>query len=308
VAAAGLAEQAEKPQQQQATIQQIQSTDPSEDSQQNPVIAAPTEPAYSGFKLALTGGLDFTNAYVHRGYVQQQGSLVIQPFTTVAADWESPCGLSFTPYFLAFNSIRTDGCQMAAGSMPTRMGTCMGAYQSEYMFGAVTAYKGLTLDVSYNLYGNSCGVFIPTEEMGGKLSYDFGSVWNEPGATIWLGLKPYAALYFETVNVNSSPGTYMEVGVEPAVRFPFFGRKAAISLPYALGMSPSNYYLDAQGNNQFFGYWSFGAAFTVTLPIHCGHWFATASVRYYSLEADSLRITAGKTDEVVGKIGVGFAF
>jgi hypothetical protein len=272
------------------------------------VIAPPPQAEPTGFKLALTGGLDFTNAYVHRGYVQQQGSLVIQPFTTALADWESPCGLSFTPYFLAFNSIRTDGAQMVAGGMPTRMGTGMGAYQSEYMFGAVTEYKGLALDFSYNLYGNSSGTFIPTEEIGGKLSYDFGSIWNEPDAVIWLGLKPYAALYRETVNVNSSPGTYFEVGIEPAVRFPLLGRKAAISLPYALGMSPSNYYLDAQGNNQFFGYWSFGAAFTVTLPIHCGHWFATASVRYYSLEADSLRITAGRTDEVVGKIGVGFAF
>jgi hypothetical protein len=299
-------------------------------------VQQPPEDRQYSLKGTLTGGLDYATAYVHRGYVHQDGGFILQPFATAACVWATPCEVTVTPYFTAFNSLQLNGrdsvaaaggapdagegaCSIlhhhggaSAGSVvqPTLTGTGADWYQAEFMAGVVTYYRGLFLDLSYNLYAYPTGFFLPVQEVGAKLSYECAALWREPGADTFFGLKPYAGLYHETTNRYDREATYFETGVEPSFRFPLWGRQAGVSLPLSAGMSPNDYYVSPHGGNEFFGYWSVGAALSVPLPLpgKCGCWYLTGSVRYYCLQAEILREIAGHSDEWVGKVGLGFAF
>jgi hypothetical protein len=285
------------------------------------------------WRWALTGGFDYATAYVHRGYVHQEDGFILQPFVTAAGNWSGPDGCTVTPYLTAFNSIQTiepntpasptstpitpvEVCAVlhhhssATATAPARTGIGADEYQAEFMAGVLTDWRGLRLDVNYNLYAYPTGFFLPVQEIGGKVSYDLAMLWREPQErSPWI-VRPYVGLYRETVNRYDRQATYLEMGIEPAVRFPVWGCPMGVSLPLTLGMSPYDYYVDARGSNEFFGYWSLGAIASVPLPAraHCGSWYVTASVRYYGLVAESLRVIAGNPDIVVGKVGLGFAF
>jgi hypothetical protein len=291
-------------------------------------------------KWALTGGLDYATAYMHRGYLHQDSGLIVQPFVTVACAWEAAHELTLTPYATFWNSIDLDSKDVSgplgglpcailhhhAGGALTSLGkfynlaswangnlTGTGAdwYQTEWMVGAVLRWRDLWIDLKYDFYAYPTGIFLPIQEIGGKMSYDVASCWRETKPDSQFFLRPYVSLFQETVNYYDDNATYFEVGVEPSFRCELWGQRIGITLPVALGMSLDNYYVDvATGQNEFIGYWSAGAVASMALPTgsKLGNWYLTGSVIYYHLVANSLKAIDGTSDEVVGKIGVSFAF
>ncbi len=264
--------------------------------------------------------------------MHQDGGFIVQPFATAALSWAGPNDITVTPYVTAFQSMQLDGrsslassgvvasgsdvpCSIlhhhgSAAGWVTVTGTGADWYQAEFMLGVVTAYRGLTVDVNYNFYAYPSGSFFPLQEVGTKVSYECASLWRDPEKATFFGLKPFAALYHETANRFDHEATYLETGIEPSYRFHLWNRNAGISVPIAAGMSIDNYYVNAQGDNEFFGYWSAGLHLSVPLPVptKCGSWYLSASVRYYHFQAESLRAIAGHPDEFVGKVGLSFAF
>jgi hypothetical protein len=289
-------------------------------------------------KWAFTDGVDYATAYMHRGYLHQDSGLILQPYVTLACAWEPVHDLTITPYTTYWNSIDLDApnppARVATADLPcailhhhnlggtgspfnttswangSLVGTGSDWYQAELMFGAVVRWHDLWCDFKYTLYAYPSGFFFPIQELGGKLSYDVADCWRHPAADTQFFLRPYVGLYQETFNHYDDVGTYFEVGLEPSFRCEVWGQRVGITLPVVVGMSLDNYYVAADGSNEFLGYVSLGAVATMSLPLPSkfGNWYVTGSVTYYRLIAKSLQVIDGTSDEVVGKVGISFAF
>ena len=79
-----------------------------------------------------------------------------------------------------------------------------------------------------------------------------------------------------------------------------------------LGMSPDGYYLDSDGHNEFFGYYSVGVTFglPLDLPPKYGSWSANFGVNYIGILADSAEVAndGGEDYELQGFIGISMAY
>jgi hypothetical protein len=247
----------------------------------------------------VAGGFDYLNAYFHRGYLQQGGGAVLQAYATISRLYKPTDELIVRPYVTFFNSTGGWG---NPGQHP------MGAYVSELMGGVFATRGAATADVYYNLYFYPAMQF--AQEVGGKVSYDVATLWQEPRDAA-LAVKPYAALYYGSLNHIGMGRGYFEAGLEPAWRMNWCDHKIGISLPTSLGMNVDGYYFNAAGGSQFLGFWSTGVAASTQLPSPggCGgSWFLSGSVQYLDLIANNIATLNGRRDTVVFKVGVGILY
>lgn len=182
----------------------------------------------------------------------------------------------------------------------------MGEYLSELMGGVFTTWNALYLDTYYNMY------FYPDKDFahegGMKLSYDLAALWRPHDPLAPCSIRPYAAIYYGTLNQIDMGNGYFEAGVEPACRFSLGKQRVGISFPSYLGMNIDGYYFDSNGSSEFLGFYATGVAASMPLsvPPRYGTWFLTGSVQYLHLIADNIEtLNRGHPDMVIGKIGVG---
>jgi hypothetical protein len=270
---------------------------------------------------------------LHRGYLHQDGGLLLQPFFTVGCNWSAPEGFLVTPYATAWNSFQLDGrattnpdsgshaaertalfvpvnLQRFFGSSPFPTGPTDDWYQGDFAVGVVTRWHDVLLDLTFHAYGYPTGPFFGIEEFGGRLRYDVLSLWRAPQTEPTMALKPSVALYREILNRYDRDGTYLELGLEPSGRLALGNYKVGLSLPTILGMSLADYYVNDRGGNAFFGYASTGLLVSVPLllPAKYGTWYLDGSFRYYRLVADNLQSINHGADVFMGSVGISFSF
>ena len=80
-----------------------------------------------------------------------------------------------------------------------------------------------------------------------------------------LALSPYVTLAIETSGnaAGIESGVYVELGVEPGL--PLEDSPVSLTFPVTLGLSLSDYYQDALGANDGFGYFDLGILASVPL-------------------------------------------
>jgi hypothetical protein len=175
------------------------------------------------FSLDLSGGLDYANAYLHRGYLHQDGGLLLEPYGTVGGTWNGPDKLTVSPYFTAWSSFQLDGratigpdggahvgyrtpifipasLQRYFGSSPFPSGPSDDWYLGELTWGTVSNWRNFTFDLSYQMYTFPTGPAIGIQEVGGKIRYDLGALWRDPTAEPTFGLRPSVSLYREILD------------------------------------------------------------------------------------------------------------
>ncbi|MCG8512200.1 MAG: hypothetical protein MI741_23530, partial [Rhodospirillales bacterium] len=84
-----------------------------------------------------------------------------------------------------------------------------------------------------------------------------------------------------------------------------------VSFPVTVGLSGDDYYVDATGDDEFFGYVSFGPMIGVPLnfiPEEYGSWSASAGVLFYYLNDDAGLTDTGEDFEVVGIFGISMEY
>ena len=264
--------------------------------------AVEEEPAVNSGKISLTGGVDLTTAYFFRGYNQEDQGLIVQPYFNIYFKLSDSETNPVTGYIGTWNSMHEEKTGADDGTFGTW-------YESDLYGGIdVGLGGGFTLGGIYTLYTYPNGAFDSIEEVGFKLSYD-----DTDKTGLSFALKPYVGIYFETDDANGSEDTYLEIGIAPTVYT--FNEESdmpiALSVPVALGMSIDDYYFDDGGDDEFLGYVSVGLAASVPLkvPSSYGAWSLTGSVTWLQLLADGLE-TANNDDstEIIGKVGIGFAY
>jgi hypothetical protein len=276
-----------------------QDTDAAADAAAAP---AAEEPAVNTGRISLTGGLDVATAYFFRGYNQEDQGIIAQPYFNIYFKLSESESNPITGYIGTWNSFHSEKTAADDDSFGSW-------YESDLYAGVDFGLGGgFTLGAIYTLYAYPNGAFDSIEEVGFKLSYDDTDKWGLPFA-----MKPYVGVYFETTDKNGTEDTYLEVGIAPTV-YTFnedSDAPIAIAIPITLGFGLDDYYFDDDGDDEALGYGSIGVAASMPLgiPSSYGAWTLNASVTWLQLFADGLEtVNHGDSTEIIGKIGVSFAY
>jgi hypothetical protein len=276
---------------------------------QEPVVEAEVKEAEPSLpntgRLSFSGGTDLVTAYYFRGFLQENSGLILQPYANLYVKLSDEADdLKVTGYVGTWNSIHSEHTLAGTGGPASW-------YESDFLAGVDFSKGHFTLGLIYTAYTYPNGAFDSIQEFGVKLAWDDTEYTED---RIGFALKPYAALYAETSDGNGSEDWYGELGIAPSVyTFNKNGEyPVALSIPVTLGLSLKDYYLDTDGDEEFFGFVSVGGVASVPLafiPSDYGAWNLTGSVTLYFLGSDGLQAVNNDDDfAIVGKLGVAFAY
>lgn len=182
-------------------------------------------------------------------------------------------------------------------------------YESD-LYAGVTLTRGkLSLTTSYTFLTSPSDAFQEVQELGFTLALD-DSEWLKAWA-----LKPYATLAIETgSNGSDGPdldnGTYLELGIAPGFSFDIGRTPVTLTFPVSVGLSLADYYQDAAGEDDTFGFAQAGVKASVPLgePGRFGTWTLNAGVSVLFLGDNTKAFNTGDDTEVVGMIGLQWNF
>lgn len=279
------------------------------------LLAALTVPSYAMAQDAVdpnTGAfafgvdLNWTTSYFFRGYNQEDTGLILQPNV-----------------FTTFNAVSSDevtvdlklGSWNSIHSEQTGDDADIWFENDVYALATVGAY-GFNFNVGYTIYTYPGGALETVHELGISTSYNDAKIWEDAGLK-GFALNPTLGWYFEVDDGNGEEDQYIELGLYPSYSIDRDDMgvvgKGSVTFPMILGMSPDGYYLDGDGENDFFGYYSIGATLSVPLdfvPAKYGSWSASAGVNYIGLLADSAEGVNDDSEdyEIQGFVGVSMRY
>ena len=209
----------------------------------NAPAAAPPQEAAPPKRYTITTGVDFTSAYMFRGIRQHSGGTIAQPY----ADLGISLGNGITANVGGWDSIHSTA---PAGNW----------YESDY-YGSVTFTAGkLKPGLLYTSYTSPADSFATVKELAGVLAFDDSA---NP-----FPLSPKVILAFELgdgqADAGSSKGTYLELGIRPAVKL---APKATLYIPVKTGLGVNKYYEGPAGDDHF-GFFDTGLQLSV--PVAAG--------------------------------------
>ena len=269
-------------------------------------LAVGASTASAQVDLAVTGGLDVTNQYNFRGIRQNTEGVSIWPYVDVGIPLATGDGaLKAVTLNLgtwnAFHSQIDDFINLDGDVTSNKW------YESDLYATLGLGFGPTVLSLNYTSYLSPGNYFNHVKEFGIKLAYDDSAPLGR------AALKPYALVAFELsdegqADAGDSRGTYVELGVAPG----YSGTRAAIAFPIKVGLSASDYYEFATGEDSKFGYFSIAGIVTVpfggNFNIHGGAELQTFgdNVKAYNSFGDDDDDPSGMAGIV--SIGIGFSF
>jgi hypothetical protein len=253
---------------------------------------------------ALTAqlNLDFTNAYFYRGIRQQDKGLIVQPAARVSLELAQHDDLSLSAFAGVWNSFGPNSGTTARQSLQDW-------YESDLIAGLTLTRGAVTVTASYTFLTSPSDAFETVEELGLTLSLN-DSEWLKEWA-----LNPYATLALETGanasdGADSDPGLYLELGVSPGFTCNVGATPVTITFPASVGISLADYYQDAAGNDDTFGFAQLGVR--ASLPLHsspgAGTWTLTAGISQLFLGDNTRAFNQGDDTQTIAVIGLQASF
>jgi hypothetical protein len=264
--------------------------------------------------LSLTVNLSVPTAYYFRGIAQSNAGFMFEPYMELKANvYEGgekdvlTGGFVKVAGFAHFNSV--------APPITTNY------YEQDiYLSGGLTLFKRLTLEAGWNLYAYpGIGSSAQVQEVFGKASLDDGGLWpfKLPGDQD-IALSPYVLFAGETSGAadganpyGGSKGVYMELGVDPGYSFDVAKDwPVRFHLPFALGLSLSNYYQVATSTsltNSTFGFADLGFMVDVPLkfiPARFGKWTASAGPHLLWLGSNNKLLAGPPSPQALNALNV----
>jgi hypothetical protein len=266
------------------------------------VFAAPA--AAQDPKVAVTGGVDFSNRYSFRGIRQNIGEVSIWPFVDVGIPLSSGDGAlkSVTLNLGTWNAFHSE---IDEASFVDRDGdpTSNKWYESDLYATLGLGFGTTTLGFTYTSYMSPANLWHNVQELAVKVSFD------DSGALGKGALKPYGLVAFELGDGGadgvSKKGTYVELGIAPG----YSADKASIAFPIKVGLSAKDYY-EFGGEDGKFGY--FSVAGIATVPIN-SNWnvHGGAELQVYGDKLRSFNAYGDSLDRRytgIVSIGIGFSY
>jgi hypothetical protein len=268
-------------------------------------VAATGSPAYAQGStdpnpgaITLTAGFDFANAYFFRGIFQDDTGVVMWPSGDLGFALFSGDGAlkSVGVNIGTWNSLHTGsaGSDGPSGKL---------WYESDFYAGASLGFgKGTALGVTYTAYTSPNGLFGTVKELSFKLTVD------DSGLLGAAAVKPYMVLAQELdgqADGGANEGTYLELGIGPGLSV----SRASLTVPIKVGLSLSDYYEGADGDDTF-GFFSVAGVVTVpftSAPTKFGSWNIHGGVEFLML-GDRNEAVFGDSSHVIGSIGIGLSY
>lgn len=262
--------------------------------------ASPAEA--DGSIISVQLNLDFTNAYFYRGIRQQDKGLIVQPAARITTRLVDDAELKFDGFIGTWNSFGPNAGTQSGGLIEHW-------YESDLFGGFTLTHGTLTLTTSYTFLTSPSDVFQEVQELGFTLAFD-DSEWMKAWA-----LKPYATLAIETGSNGSdgpdlSNGVYLELGIAPGFSFDVDETPITLTFPASVGLSLSDYYQDAGGSDETFGFAQVGAKASIPFgePGRFGTWTLNAGVLVLFLGDHTKVFNGGDGTEVIGTVGLQWNF
>jgi hypothetical protein len=246
--------------------------------------------------LTLIAGIDFTNAYFFRGIPQDDTGVILWPYGDLGIALHHGDGAikSTSVNIGMWNSLHTGVAGLDG------LGKLW--YESDFYatFGLGFG-KGTSVGVTYTAYNSPNNGFLPVKEVSFKVAIDDSALGR-------ASVKPYAIIARELegqADGGDAEGTYLELGVAPG----FARSRLSLAVPVRLGLSVSNYYEGANGDERF-GFVSVAGVVTVPLSSmssRFGTWNVHGGVEFVSL-GDRNEAILGARSKVIGSIGLGLSY
>lgn len=247
--------------------------------------------------LTLTAGIDYTNAYLFRGIPQDDTGVILWPYGDLGIALHHGDGAikSTSVNIGMWNSLHTGVAGLDG------LGKLW--YESDFYatFGLGFG-KGASVGVTYTAYNSPNNGFAPpVKEVSFKVAIDDSALGR-------ASVKPYAIIARELegqADGGDAEGTYLELGAAPG----FARSRLSFAVPVRLGLSASDYYEGASGDERF-GF--FSVAGVVTVPLSSGStrfgaWNVHGGVEFVRL-GDRNEAVLGARSKVIGSVGIGLSY
>jgi uncharacterized protein (TIGR02001 family) len=258
-------------------------------------------PSLNNGAVSFALGADVPTKYIFRGYELEEDGLIVQPYAE--ASFALAEGVDF--YLGTWNSLHSE----ETGDT----GTNELWYESDFYAGvSLGMFDPFSVDISYVIYAYPNGNFGDYQELNIAVGFDDTGLYGDND----LVLSPYALVAFEFEtddDFGDEDNIYLEVGAEYGMSlvesedYPI-----DLTIPVTVGMSIDEFYVDDDGDNEFFGFVSVGANLGMPLtfiPSEYGAWSAGAGVTLFLLN-DEAGLDDGENDDynLVGSIGIAMEY
>ena len=259
----------------------------------------PPEPVNQG-RLSFSLGTDITSQYFFRGYLQEDQGFIFQPWAELGVSivdrMDNSPGVS-----LVFGSWSSLHSEKTGATEPN-----LRAWYETDIYGGITLeWDGFSLGASYTVYTYPNSSFNTVQEIGVTAGFSLpeDTMFQKVLGDISIGLHFEA----DNSNVNTDEAIYMELGFGPS--FDIFDGKATLSIPVTLGFSLDDYYLDASGDDDFFGFGSVGADMSIPLGSgDYGEWTMNVGGNLLFLGSAAEAANGGDDVEAIGYIGLSVSY
>ncbi len=260
-----------------------------------------------GSQVESSIGVDATNRYFFRGIRQEDQGAITQPWVDFVFPLSAGGDVSWSLNLGVWNSLHNG---------PTGSG---GAGSMHY---ELDAYVGVGVDFAENWNGSVTYValtspnsaFSTVHELDFSVSFDDSGLFGG-GPRGFSGVQPSITVAWELDGQSdggADEGIYLEAGIEPA--FDLIDHEKhpiSISFPVVAGFSLSDYFEDAMGRDDFFGFVQGGISLSTPLnfvPVRMGSWTLSGGASILFLGDNLQAINGGDSSEVILSLGLEILF
>ncbi len=256
----------------------------------------------SPFSLQLN--LDYTSAYLYRGIIQEDSGFILQPAARLTINLHESEEWKLDAYFATWNSFhgQKTGAK-TSGDFSEYW------YESDLLGGLALSTGKLSFAMQYVFLTSPSDAYETVEELNFTVGFDDSDLLGA------FALKPYALLAIETGadasdGAHSDTGTYLELGVAPGFEVDYGATPITITFPASVGFSLEDYYQDAEGKDDAFGFAQIGVKASIPLPMNSryGAWTLNAGVSAILLGDHTADYNGGNHEELVATIGLQLNF
>jgi hypothetical protein len=229
-------------------------------------------------RFSANAQIDFTNAYIFRGIMQEKRGLIVQPWGEVYASlYSSDDGLlrDVSAGFGVWLSIHSR--DTLATNEPRSV------YEADYYpMLSVDFAGGVNLTTTYYFYDSPNGAWGPAvQELNFKLSLGEGSGLERISPWVNVAVETYSS------SLGANSGTGVQFGIDPTF---VDNDHFSVSGSAEVGLSIDDYYDGVDGHENTFGYANLGVG--VGVPI-TDHFAANLAFKYYLFGDDLQTVNGG---------------
>jgi hypothetical protein len=256
-------------------------------------------------RLHFSASVDVTTAYFFRGFLQEDQGFIIQPAAGLTVDVLTRDGFTLSTTVGTWNSIHSEAT--GAASTDTSVEHW---YESDVYASLTASWDEWTLDATYVWYLSPSDAFETIQELILSASFD-----DSEHLGAWA-MSPSITLGFETGSnysdgADSDRGIFLGLAVAPGFET-MLGESHPLSItfPLEVGLSLDDYYQDASGDDDFFGYASVGVRFDTDIPLSeaFGAWSTFFSVNALFLGDNLDTVNNDDSFELIATVGISLAF